>query len=66
MKKRDSSKKRWTWRSAEVTALVGPTNQANPKRGNVRQGSQAGYCVLGERKIPLERPRMRNLDKKSC
>jgi transposase-like protein len=48
----------------EVTALVGPKNQANPERGNVRWGSQAGYCVVGGQKIPLERPRVRNLDKK--
>ena len=51
-------------RDHEVTALVGPKNQANPKRGKVRWGSQAGYCVVGGQKIPLERPRVRNLDKK--
>ena len=48
----------------EVTALVGPKNQANPERGNVRWGSQAGYCVVGGQKIPLKRPRVRDLDKK--
>lgn len=48
----------------EVTALVGPKNQANPERGNARWGSQPGYCVVGGQKIPLERPRVRNLEKK--
>jgi transposase-like protein len=48
----------------EVTALVGPRNQANPKRGNVRWGSERGYCVVGGQKIPLDRPRVRDTRKK--
>jgi putative transposase len=44
----------------EVTALVGPRNQANPERGKVRWGSERGYCVVGGQKIPLQRPRVRD------
>jgi len=44
----------------EVTALVGPKNQANPERGNVRWGSEPGYCVVAGQKIPLQRPRVRD------
>ncbi len=48
----------------EVTALVGPKNQADPQRGKVRWGSERGYCVVGGQKIPLERPRVRDVRKK--
>ena len=48
----------------EVTALVGPKNQANPERGNVRWGSERGYCVVGGQKIPLQRPRVRDTRQK--
>lgn len=48
----------------EVTALVGPKNQANPERGNVRWGSERGYCVVGGQKVPLERPRVRDTRRK--
>ena len=48
----------------EVTALVGPKNQANPERGKVRWGSERGYCVVGGQKIPLQRPRMRDTRQK--
>jgi putative transposase len=44
----------------EVTALVGPKNQANSERDNVRWGSEPGYCVVGGQKIPLQRPRVRD------
>lgn len=44
----------------EVTALVGPKNQAQPGRVNVRWGSEPGYCVVGGQKIPLQRPRVRD------
>jgi putative transposase len=47
----------------EVTALVGPRNQANPERGKVRWGSERGYCVVGGQKIPLQRPRVRDTRK---
>jgi putative transposase len=48
----------------EVTALVGPRNQANPERGKVRWGSERGYCVVGGQKVPLDRPRVRDTRKK--
>src|SRR5882757_4246203 len=48
----------------EVTALVGPKNQANPERVNVRWGSEPGYCVVGGQKIPLQRPRVRDTRKR--
>jgi transposase-like protein len=44
----------------EVTALVGPKNQADATRVNARWGSEQGYCVVGGQKIPLERPRVRD------
>jgi putative transposase len=45
----------------EVTELVGPKNQANTSRGVSRWGSQTGYCVVGGQKVPLERPRVRDV-----
>jgi putative transposase len=48
----------------EVSALVGPKNQANPERGKVRWGSERGYCVVGGQKIPLQRPRVRDTRRK--
>ena len=48
----------------EVKALVGPRHQANPERGNVRWGSERGYCVVGGQKVPLQRPRVRDTRKK--
>jgi putative transposase len=48
----------------EVTALVGPKNQANAERVHVRWGSEPGYCVVGGQKIPLQRPRVRDTSKR--
>ena len=45
----------------EVNSLVGPKNQANSSRENTRWGSQTGYCVVGGQKVPLERPRVRDV-----
>jgi transposase-like protein len=45
----------------EVTSLAGPKNQANAGRQNTRWGSQAGYCVVGGQKVPLQRPRVRDV-----
>src|ERR1051325_3629144 len=50
--------------NCEVTALVGPKNQADPARMNVRWGSEPGYCVVGGQKIPLRRPRVRDRRKR--
>ena len=48
----------------EVTALVGPRNQAQAERERVRWGSEQGYCVVGGQKVPLQRPRVRDTRKK--
>ena len=45
----------------EVATLVGPKNKADNKRQTVRWGSQPGYCVVGGQKVPLERPRVRDV-----
>jgi len=45
----------------EVGKLVGAKNQENAEREKVRWGTQAGYCVIGGQKIPLERPRVRDV-----
>ncbi len=45
----------------EVSALAGPKNQANVSRENMRWGAQTGYCVVGGQKVPLERPRVRDV-----
>jgi putative transposase len=45
----------------EVGALAGPENQANASRENVRWGAQTGYCVVGGQKVPLDRPRVRDV-----
>lgn len=48
----------------EVTDLVGPKNQANEERENSRWGAQTGYCVVGGQKVPLKRPRVRDVRNK--
>jgi len=48
----------------EVTALVGPRNQAHRERDKVRCGSERGYCLVGGQKVPLQRPRVRDTRKK--
>ena len=45
----------------EVTQLVGPKNQPQADRDKVRWGTQTGYCVVGGQKVPLERPRVRDV-----
>lgn len=45
----------------EVSELAGPKNQANAERENMRWGAQTGYCVVGGQKVPLERPRVRDV-----
>ncbi len=45
----------------DISTLVGPKNQAVPGRDNVRWGSQPGYCVVGGQKVPLTRPRVRDV-----
>jgi putative transposase len=45
----------------EVTELAGPKSQANADRENSRWGNQTGYCVVGGQKVPLQRPRVRDV-----
>ena len=48
----------------EVTALVGPKNQAKAEREKVRWGNEPGYCVVNGQKIRLARPRVRDARKR--
>lgn len=48
----------------EVATRVGPKNRADPDRENTRWGSQPGYCVVGGQKVPLIRPRVRDVRQK--
>lgn len=45
----------------EVGGLAGPKNRAEAERENSRWGSQTGYCVVGGQKVPLQRPRVRDV-----
>ena len=46
----------------DVTAVVGPKGRWNPDRVAVRHGSDDGEVTLGGRRVPVQRPRMRNVD----
>jgi hypothetical protein len=46
----------------DVTALCGPRGRHNPGRTAVRHGSDAGSVVLGGRRLPIRRPRVRTAD----
>ena len=48
----------------EVRDLVGPKSQANQEREKSRWGTQTGYCVVGGQKVPLQRPRVRDVRNK--
>src|SRR5690606_36860529 len=45
-----------------VTALCGPRGRHDPERTAVRHGTEAGSVVLGGRKMPVRRPRVRTAD----
>lgn len=45
----------------EVTGLVGKKNQADENRERSRWGAEGGYCVVGGQKVPLRRPRVRDV-----
>ena len=45
----------------EVGELAGAKNQAQASRENMRWGTQTGYCVVGGQKVPLDRPRLRDV-----
>lgn len=48
----------------EVSSLVGPKNQASSSREKLRWGAETGYCVVGGQKVPLQRPRVRDVRKR--
>jgi putative transposase len=45
-----------------VTAICGPRGRHDPDRTAVRHGTEAGSVVLGGRKVPVRRPRVRTAD----
>jgi putative transposase len=45
-----------------VAALAGPKFKHDPERTAVRHGTEAGSVVLGGRKLPIRRPRVRSAD----
>jgi transposase-like protein len=45
----------------EVAREVGPKSRADPERQKSRWGTQSGYCVVGGQKVPLQRPRIRDV-----
>jgi putative transposase len=45
----------------EVDQLVGPKQKANALREAMRWGTQQGYCVVAGQKVPLQRPRVRDV-----
>lgn len=46
----------------EVSALVGERSRPQPERRLSRWGSEQGYCVAMGQKVPIERPRVRNIE----
>jgi transposase-like protein len=46
----------------DVTSLCGPRGKHDPDRTAVRHGSDTGSVVLGGRKLPIRRPRVRTAD----
>jgi transposase-like protein len=46
----------------EVSTVAGPRGRHQPDRTAVRHGSAAGSVVLGGRRVPVTRPRVRTLD----
>jgi transposase-like protein len=47
---------------ADVTAVCGPKGRHDPQRTATRHGHGAGSVILGGRRVPVERPRMRAAD----
>lgn len=47
---------------ADVTEIVGPKGAHNPDRTAYRHGDEDGTVVLGGRKLPVRRPRVRGVD----
>ena len=46
----------------EVVEVVGPRGRQDRERVAVRHGHEAGEVTLGARRVPVERPRVRNAD----
>ena len=46
----------------EVSALVGERSRPQPERRLSRWGTEQGYCVAMGQKVPIERPRVRNIE----
>jgi transposase-like protein len=46
----------------EVRGLVGERSQPQPQRTANRWGTEKGYCVVMGQKVPIERPRVRNME----
>ena len=51
-----------TMMEESVTALAGPKGRHQPHRSAVRHGTEAGSVVLGGRRVPVRRPRVRASD----
>ena len=49
----------------EVADLAGPRGRHDPDRSHVRHGTEAGSVVLGGRRIPIRRPRVRTANDES-
>jgi putative transposase len=47
---------------SEVAALAGPKGRHDPDRTHKRHGTEDGSVVLGGRKVPMRRPRVRTAD----
>jgi len=47
---------------AEVDEVVGPKGKHNPERRAVRHGHEDGEVTLGGRRVPIARPRAREID----
>ena len=45
----------------EVNQIVGPKQKPNALRDAMRWESQRGYCVVAGQKVPLKRPRVRDV-----
>jgi hypothetical protein len=46
----------------DVTAVCGPKGKHDPGRAAVRHGTEQGSVILGGRRVPVERPRLRTVD----
>jgi len=46
-----------------VTVLAGPKGRHDPNRAAVRHGTEDGSVVLGGRRVPVRRPRVRTADR---